>query len=169
MFRSQINPPRSFQRFSASDLAASHSSLAAAPLTPFPATLSAISQLIENPAALSPVLATLTRHVRHNPFVCHSYRKYRGWGAAIVNFFVTQTSVCAPMGPLTSESSETKRPQELKNLAVLPVTRHQSPATSWVRIHPSVMSHQSRLSEHYLFSTTNIPFAPRPVGGRLPT
>src|SRR5579859_61168 len=80
MLRPQINPPRSFQRFSASDLATSHSSLATAPLTPFPATLSGKSQLIENPAALSPVVATLTRHVRHNLFVCHSYKKHPGGG-----------------------------------------------------------------------------------------
>ena len=78
MFRSQINPPRSFQRFSASGLATSHSSLATAPLTPFPATLRRKSQLTENPAALSRVVATLTRQVHHNPFVCHSYKKHRG-------------------------------------------------------------------------------------------
>ena len=71
MFRSQINPPRPFQRFSASDLAT-------APLTPFPATLREKSQLIQYPAALSRVVATLTRHVHHNPFVCHSYKKHRG-------------------------------------------------------------------------------------------
>ena len=78
MFRSQSNPPRSFQRFFASHLAGSHSSLATAPLTPFPATLREKSQLTENPAALSRVVATLTRHVHHNPFVCHSYKKHRG-------------------------------------------------------------------------------------------
>src|SRR6476661_8232683 len=85
MFRSQIHPPRSFQRFSASDLATSHSSLATAPLTPFPATLSEKAQLIENPAALSRVVATLTRHVHHNPFVCHSYKKTTGAGGPIIN------------------------------------------------------------------------------------
>ena len=78
MFRSQSNPPRSFQRFFASHLAGSHSSLATAPLTPFPATLREKSQLIENPAALSRVVATLTRYVHHNPFVCHSYKKHPG-------------------------------------------------------------------------------------------
>jgi hypothetical protein len=78
MSRSQINPPRSFKRFSASDLATSYSSVATAPLTPFPATLRGKPQLIENPAALSRVVATLTRHVRHKPFVCHSYKKHPG-------------------------------------------------------------------------------------------
>src|SRR5579859_4100297 len=60
-----------------------HSSLATAPLTPFPATLSGKSQLIENPAALSRVLATLTRHVHRNPFVCHSYKKHPGGGCTL--------------------------------------------------------------------------------------
>jgi len=55
-----------------------HSSLATAPLTPFPATLTDRSQLTENSATLSPVSATLTDTVAHNPFVCHSYRKHRG-------------------------------------------------------------------------------------------
>src|SRR6476660_4510964 len=71
-----------FQTFQRSNLSTFrqgiHSSLATAPLTPFPATLSGESQLIENPAALSPVVATLARHVHHNPFVCHSYKKHRG-------------------------------------------------------------------------------------------
>src|SRR6476661_445549 len=80
MFRSQSNPPRSFQRFFASHLASSHSSLATAPLTPFAATLREKSQLIENPTALSRAVATLTRHVRHNLFVCHSYKKHPGGG-----------------------------------------------------------------------------------------
>src|SRR5579859_5581808 len=154
MFRSQINPLRSFQRFSAADLAASHSSLASAPLTPFPATLSWKSQLIENPAALSQVVATLARHLHHNLFVCHSYKKHPGWRGAIVNFFVARTSVCAPLGHPTSEGSETKHPQELRNLAVLPVTRHQSPGTSWVRSLPPVTSHQSRIANSFIIRTS---------------
>ena len=136
MFRSQITPPRSFQRFSASDLATSHSSLAAAPLTPFPATLRRQSQLIENPAALSRAVATLTRHVHHNPFVCHSYKKHPGWGPAIVHFFVAQTSVCALSRQSASQRSEAKHPHELRNLADLPVASlsracrdHESPVT----------------------------------------
>ena len=66
-------------------LATRHSSLATVPVTPFPATLTDLSQLTENPATLSPVLvypeprrATLTRRVKPNPFVCHSYRKHPG-------------------------------------------------------------------------------------------
>ena len=60
-----------------------HSSLPTAPLTPFPATLSGKSQLIENPAALSRVLATLTHHVHHNLFVCRSYKKHPGGGCTL--------------------------------------------------------------------------------------
>ncbi len=78
MFRSQINPPRSFRGFSASGLATRHSSLATAPLTPFLATLTGHPQLVENPATSSPFTATLTRHVHHNLFVCHSYKKHPG-------------------------------------------------------------------------------------------
>jgi hypothetical protein len=50
------------------------------PLSPFPATLTDNSQLTENSATLSPVPATLTRRVKHNPFVCHSYKKHPGGG-----------------------------------------------------------------------------------------
>jgi len=131
-----------------------HSSLATAPLTPFPATLSGESQLIENPATLSRVLATLTRHLHLNPFVCHSYKKHPGWRGAIVNFFVAQTSACAPLGHLTPASSESKHPQVYKYLAVLPVTRHQSPATSWVRSLPPVASHQSQITNSFIIRTS---------------
>src|SRR5690348_1110641 len=55
-------------------------SAVSSPASPFPAALSGKSQLIENPAALSPVLATLTRRVNHNPFVCRSYKKHPGGG-----------------------------------------------------------------------------------------
>jgi len=126
MFRSQINPPRSFQRFSASDLATIHSSLATAPLTPFPATLSGKSQLIENPATLSRVVATLTRHLHLNPFVCHSYKKHGGWRRAIVNFFVAQTSACA----LLSHES----PGTASALFFPRATSHASPITNSFRI-----------------------------------
>ena len=60
---------------------------ATASVTPFPATLADHSQLAENPATLSPLpvypeprRATLTRHVKPNPCVCHSYKKHREWG-----------------------------------------------------------------------------------------
>jgi len=32
-------------------------------------------------ATLSPFPAALTDPVKHNPFVCHSYRKHPGWGS----------------------------------------------------------------------------------------
>jgi hypothetical protein len=96
------------------------------PLTPFPATLTSQLQLAENKTTLSPAVATLTSRVKHNPFVCHSYKKHPGWGYAIVNFFVAQTSVCALLRQPISESSDAKDPQESKNLAVLPVTSQKS-------------------------------------------
>jgi len=141
-----------FQTFQHSNLSTFrqgiHSSLATAPLTPFPATLTGKSQLIENPATLSRVVATLTRHLHLNPFVCHSYKKHGGWRRAIVNFFVAQTSVCAPLGHFIPATSEAQQPQEFKNLAVLPVTSHQSPATSCVHPLPRVTSHESPGTDH---------------------
>jgi hypothetical protein len=56
------------------------SPLTPAPVTHFAATVTAVSQLTEKPATLSPVLATLTRRVKPNPFVCHSYKKHPGVG-----------------------------------------------------------------------------------------
>ena len=50
-------------------------------LTPFPATLTNTLQTTDNPATLSPAFATLTNHVKHNPCVCHSYKKHRGVGS----------------------------------------------------------------------------------------
>ena len=49
-------------------------------LSSFRAILADHLQLTENPATLSPAFATLTRRVKLNPFVCHSYKKHRGWG-----------------------------------------------------------------------------------------
>src|SRR5579859_1990925 len=102
--------------------------------------------------SLSSFPATLTDTVDHNPFVCHSYKKHRG--SAIVSFLVARTSVCAPLGRLTSASSESKHPQEFKNLAVLPVTLHRSLATSRVHPLPPVTSHQSRITNSFIIGTS---------------
>jgi protoporphyrinogen/coproporphyrinogen III oxidase len=48
--------------------------------TPFPATLTGLSQLAEKPTTLSPVSATLSGLVTPKSFACHSYKKHRGWG-----------------------------------------------------------------------------------------
>src|SRR5579864_6071248 len=50
------------------------------PVTPLFATLTDHSQLNENPATLSPFAATVTSRVKHNFFVCHSYKKHPGVG-----------------------------------------------------------------------------------------
>jgi hypothetical protein len=50
------------------------------PISPLPATLTSHLQLAENKTILSPAVATLTDHVKHKPFVCHSYKKHPGWG-----------------------------------------------------------------------------------------
>src|SRR5579859_6858993 len=64
-----------------SSLSVFHCQLSAVsfPLSPFPATLTRRPQTIEKTATLSLVFATLTRCVKHNPFVCHSYKKHRGY------------------------------------------------------------------------------------------
>jgi hypothetical protein len=56
-----------------------------APLTPFPATLTALPQLAENQATLSSFAATLTSRVSYNSCVCHSYKKTPG-GLGPVSF-----------------------------------------------------------------------------------
>jgi hypothetical protein len=56
-------------------------------LSPFLAIRTRPLQLAENPAALSPFAATLTSSVKHNSFVCHSYRKHRGWGYILPSEF----------------------------------------------------------------------------------
>jgi hypothetical protein len=44
-------------------------------VSPFPAALTGPVQLDKSKTTLSLAFATLTRHVSHNPFVCHSYKK----------------------------------------------------------------------------------------------
>jgi hypothetical protein len=68
--------------------------------------------------------------------------KHPGWGAAI-NFFVAQTSVCALLRQSTSERSEAKDPQQLKNLAILPVISDDSRVTASALFRPSVTSRES--------------------------
>jgi len=41
----------------------------------------------DNFSSLSPFPATLTSSVKHNSFVCHSYRKHRGWGYILPSEF----------------------------------------------------------------------------------
>ena len=108
-----------------SPVAHRRSPLALTPLTPFLATLIVASQLTENPATLSPVLATLTRRVKPNPFVCHSYKKHPGWG---------------------SHSSN-------QNPAFLPAPNHKSPVTARVLSLPPVTSYQSRMTKSFIIRT----------------
>jgi len=135
-------------------------------LSPFLATLTDDRQLTKNPATLSPFAATLTGFVNHNPFVCHSCKKHPGWGAAIVNFFVTQTSVCALLRQSTSEASEAKDPQELKNLALRPIASCESPLTAPALLLPPVTSHQSQITNPFTIRTYE-KLSPNPF--RIPT
>jgi hypothetical protein len=102
-----------------------------APVTPFVATDTAASQLTENPATLSPVFATLTRRVKPNPFVCHSYKKHPGDGAHSSN----------------------------QNPAALLAPNHKSLVSASVPSLPPVTSHQS-LSPLQSALTQNTPVTP---------
>jgi len=66
------------------------------PLSPFTATLTGAPQLFENPATLSPVFATLTGHVRHKSFACHSCKKHRGVCTVTYKTFPPSTSIHPP-------------------------------------------------------------------------
>jgi len=77
------HPPVSSISFTSSTSSTSSTSFASPSVTPFPATLTGQSQLAENTTTLSPAFATLARRVKHKSFVCHSYRKHRGWGQVV--------------------------------------------------------------------------------------
>src|SRR5579859_4203704 len=133
------------------------SSLATAPLTPFPATLRRKSQLIENPAALSRVVATLTRHVHLNPFVCHSYKKHPG--ARIPSECHPErgegSSFSRSLSPLPRQSHPSKgNPAIVAALSLPLVTSHQSPVTASVLSLPPVTSHQSRITNSFTIRTS---------------
>ena len=143
----------SVSAFSSSDVCLFNSKLPSPnfpPLTPFPATLTSHLQLAENKTTLSPAVTTLTSRVKPNPFACHSYKKHPGWGYAVVNFFVAQTSVCVLLRQSASERSAENGPQELKNLAVHPSTRHKSltPVESALTKNTPVTPLESALPKH---------------------
>src|SRR5579859_1212712 len=150
-----------FQTFQHSNLSmfrqGIRSSLATAPLTPFPATLSGESQLIENPAALSPVFATLTRPVHHNLFVCHSYKKHPG--ARIPSECHPErgegSSFSRSFSPLPRQSHPSKgNPAIVAALALPLVTSHQSLVTASVLSLPPVTSYQSRITNSFIIRTS---------------
>jgi hypothetical protein len=89
---------------SPSALATSHSPLATAAVSPFLATLTSHLQLTENTATLSPAFATLADRVRHNSFVCHSYKKHPGWGShrsSQIFFFRNLTTRLSPLSAMS--------------------------------------------------------------------
>jgi hypothetical protein len=92
-FSSPPSTPKISSRRFVSCLSIYHPPLATAPLTPFAAALTAPRQLNENSTTLSPLAATLTSHVNHNPFVCHSYKKHPGVGV-ITSKMKRTSSLC---------------------------------------------------------------------------
>jgi hypothetical protein len=148
----------SFNAFSSSDVCPFNFKLSSAcpersrrvnfpPLTPFPATLTSHLQLAENKTTLSPAVATLTSRVKPKSFACHSYRKHLGWGYAIFNFFVAQTSVCVLLRQSASQRSAANDLQELENLAVHQIPSHESAFTASALFLPPVKSHQSQITK----------------------
>ena len=104
-----------------SSLVTRHSPLSTVPVTPLPATLTGHPQPTENPATLSSLPATLTSHVKPNPFVCHSYKKHRGWG------YPSQTQVSSwPSAPQRSSFSLDFFATSLLNYLISSVLRASS-------------------------------------------
>ena len=99
------HPERSEGSAFLSLVAPRRSPLATASLTPFLATLAASSQLTENPATLSPFAATLTRRVKPNPFVCHSYKKHPGVGVPRQVFALSCSSIFSVNSALSVPSA----------------------------------------------------------------
>jgi hypothetical protein len=85
-------------------------------VSPFVAALTRQSQLIANPATLSPAFATLTSFVNSNPFVCHSYKKHPGVGTATIT----------PPSPFNFRPSTSSTHHPL-------LTAHQTPVNRRVR------------------------------------
>src|SRR5580658_1870377 len=99
-----------------------------APVTPFPAALTSHPQLAENATTLSPAFATLTRRVKLNPFVCHSYRKHPGW------VYPPAKSFLSPLDRLLTRHSRSGRPSA--RCRSIPA-EHRQPGTSPLRIRTS--------------------------------
>ena len=78
----------------------SHFVFSTASASPLSATLTHNQQLHENKATLSPAFGTLTRRVKPNSFVCHSYKKHPGWGYPL-SVFLHAAHLC----PLTLANS----------------------------------------------------------------
>ena len=122
-------------------------------LTPFPATHASSLQITDKSATLTPAFATLTSRVKHKSCVCHSYKKHPGWRGTINNFFVAQTSICAPLGHLAPAISETKQPREFKKPAVFPAPYRRSPVIAPVLSLPPVTRHQPRITKSFTIRT----------------
>src|SRR5579859_2504745 len=111
-------------------------------LSPFPATLTDRSQLTENPATLSPLSATLTDTVAHNPFVCQSYKKHRGYTFQPGISFRSLTTRHSPLATI-SFIIRTSKTQHLKSFRMN--TSEKTPGESPFWLTPS-WHHAPRLS-----------------------
>ena len=96
------------------------------PLSPFLASLTGVLHLFENPVALSPVFVTLTGHVRHKSFACHSYKKHpRVYTPAPRNFSLPDSDF-----PATDRKSRTASHGSRVSVHQSPDANPASPVTS---------------------------------------
>jgi hypothetical protein len=107
-------------------------------LSPFPATLASSLQITEKSATLSPAFATLTSHVKHKFFVCHSYKKHPGVGCPSI--------------------SANSLPSALKSTRALPSTNpfaaaHHPPHCFSFFHQSPVTIHQSQVSKSFTIRT----------------
>jgi len=112
--------------------------------SPFFATLTNPLQLAENTSTLSPAFATLTRHVNHNPFVCHSYRKHPGWGSHLSN-----ERVRSVLGSFSDQDS----PNTNRNSHPLLVTLHSPLFAASAPFIPPVTGHQLQVTKSFIIHT----------------
>jgi hypothetical protein len=107
-------------------LSGPHFSLNFLRLSPFPvypeprrATLASHLQLAENKTTLSPAVATLTSRVKHNPFVCHSYKKHPGWGLHLSSQMFFASGCCSWPSPVTNHQSQVTKSCRIRTSAKL--------------------------------------------------
>jgi hypothetical protein len=106
-------------------------------VSPFLATLTTSLQLTENTSTLSSAFATLTSHVNHKPFVCHSYKKHPGVG--IPRGCHPESSegsaFLCPLSRLPRQAPPAKGDPSAASSLILPLAAsHQPPVTNFFRI-----------------------------------
>ncbi len=166
-------------------------------LTPFPAILTGHLQRPEKSATLSLAFATLTSRVKHKSCVCHSYKKHPGShlssqrsfrsGSSRLKFLPTRHSPLATNSFIIRTSAKsaynsfgirTSKTQHLKPFRIRTYEKRgrgrghifqaKESRVSSFDFQVSIFDFRSFVATTHC-SPTNISFAPRRDGGRLPT